>query len=609
MSGKYMRTRKIVMSTMTLLIIASQLMGCGVANSTDAANKYLQNVGTEIEIEVSEPDMDIVETNVTQEWTELASLTTAPDLRNGWDDTLLITGTTGNKNGMLYVNADGEQDNNNTLRTALHNRAFTNQLDDKACSVSLAQSVLSQYTDTDDMDINDEADVEKLISIGINAYFNLLPDASDSEADADNTLSRLEFMSMVYRAETPVTDGIAPTEEFTVQIGATNTDTDPNTNTALNLSAYVEQIQSDAYLNTSDKSLNNSTSTGKITRGEVIYLLMNHYFKEEMQSVDLSDKELPEFSDAKLETKALKNAISSISSNDDYYNSSKLGLSISEPDTYGVPEEIYKAMVLANQKGFITEDTEYDNAITKEDAISLIVEVLRAERGIGTFNYTNGITTTATADTDYDSQIQAELDRMNEDLENLDWDSLPETVLDKGLQVPDEYMTDEEEGTEDYTVEDLNTTMTATQNARVRKGPSSSFEVIGTISQGDEIKVTGKVKEVNWYKVEVNGEEGYVSGNSLKEKEVTTTKKDTTPAKKDTTPSTETPSTDTPTPDTTPSTETPSTSPDGSNDGYQPDGTYIDPVDGSVVHPGDTGVSSDGSDWYFGTDADDANFH
>jgi hypothetical protein len=327
---------------------------------------------------------------------------------------------------------------------------------------------------------------------------------------------------------------------------------------------------------------------------------MNHYFKEEMQSVDLSDKELPEFSDAKLETKALKNAISSISSNDDYYNSSKLGLSISEPDTYGVPEEIYKAMVLANQKGFITEDTEYDNAITKEDAISLIVEVLRAERGIGTFNYTNGITTTATADTDYDSQIQAELDRMNEDLENLDWDSLPETVLDKGLQVPDEYMTDEEEGTEDYTVEDLNTTMTATQNARVRKGPSSSFEVIGTISQGDEIKVTGKVKEVNWYKVEVNGEEGYVSGNSLKEKEVTTTKKDTTPAKKDTTPSTETPSTDTPTPDTTPSTETPSTSPDGSNDGYQPDGTYIDPVDGSVVHPGDSGIASDGSYWYYG---------
>jgi hypothetical protein len=210
-------------------------------------------------------------------------------------------------------------------------------------------------------------------------------------------------MSMVYRAETPVTDGIAPTEEFTVQIGATNTNTD--TNTALNLSAYAEQIQSDAYLNTSDKSLNNSTSTGKITRGEVIYLLMNHYFKEEMQSVDLSDKELPEFSDAKLETKALKNAISSISSNDDYYNSSKLGLSISEPDTYGVPEEIYKALILANQKGFITEDTEYDNAITKEDAISLIVEVLRAERGIGTFNYTNGITTTATADTDLNSDF------------------------------------------------------------------------------------------------------------------------------------------------------------------------------------------------------------
>lgn len=44
----------------------------------------------------------------------------------------------------------------------------------------------------------------------------------------------------------------------------------------------------------------------------------------------------------------------------------------------------------------------------------------------------------------------------------------------------------------------------------VRKGPSTSFDIIGKLSGGDKVKIVGKSN--NWYKIEYNGTYGYVSG-------------------------------------------------------------------------------------------------
>jgi hypothetical protein len=160
----------------------------------------------------------------------------------------------------------------------------------------------------------------------------------------------------------------------------------------------------------------------------------------------------------------------------------------------------------------------------------------------------------------YQDDIKSQMDKINEDLANIDLDSLPETVLDEGIQVPEEYMNDEESGVSDYTIENLNTTLIAYENARIRKGPSSSSEVIGTVTQGDEVSVLGKVNEANWYMIEAYGKQGFISATSLCEAG--------TPLK-------------------------------GSEYGYQPDGTYIE-EDGTILHPGDSGIASDGSTWYYG---------
>ena len=47
----------------------------------------------------------------------------------------------------------------------------------------------------------------------------------------------------------------------------------------------------------------------------------------------------------------------------------------------------------------------------------------------------------------------------------------------------------------------------------VRKGPSTSFDIIGKLSGGDKVKVIGESN--GWYKIEYNGTYGYVSGSYI----------------------------------------------------------------------------------------------
>ena len=64
-------------------------------------------------------------------------------------------------------------------------------------------------------------------------------------------------------------------------------------------------------------------------------------------------------------------------------------------------------------------------------------------------------------------------------------------------------------------------TVIKTDSLNVRKGPSTSFDIIGKLSGGDKVKIVGKSN--NWYKIEYNGSYGYVSGAYI---ELDTTKPD-----------------------------------------------------------------------------------
>ena len=189
MSGKFMSIKRIIIPTITMVIIASQLMGCAAANQNELLQMLQQ--GDAIEIEVAVPISEEQGTESSILWEQLALLETNETLRSSWDDQLGITVTDTGKNGMLYVDVDGNNVNNNTLRMALHNREFAKLFEDENSMLELSNGVQNQYADID------VDETEKAVYMGINGYFNLLPDSTPNFSNPDSTLSRLEMMAMV----------------------------------------------------------------------------------------------------------------------------------------------------------------------------------------------------------------------------------------------------------------------------------------------------------------------------------------------------------------------------------------------------------------------------
>ena len=175
MNKKFMRIKRMVIPVITLTIVASQLMGCAAVSQSELLSMI--NRGESIEIEVAVPAFAEQEQGIEPEisWEVLASLDTIKDLRKSWDNELLTSTTATGKNGMLYVNGLGENENNNTLRQALHNREFIRQLDDKAAMAKLAEAVRKQYADMDETDSD-----KKAVYMGLNGYFNLVPDNKEN---------------------------------------------------------------------------------------------------------------------------------------------------------------------------------------------------------------------------------------------------------------------------------------------------------------------------------------------------------------------------------------------------------------------------------------------
>ena len=367
MSGRFMTIKRIVIPTITMVIIASQLMGCAAVTQSELLQMI--NQGDAIEIEVATPINQEQGTESALDWQELASLSTNPDLRKSWDDILMITPTDTGKNGVLYVNAEGNNEPNNTLRVALHNSEFLKYLDSEADSLQLSNAVQGNYADLE------ENDTARALYMGINGYFNLLPDSSPNYANPDSTLQRNEFMAMVFRAETPVQD-LTADNAFADAVGQSD------------YNIYAQGLAENSYLDTASKSLNNLTANGTITRAEALYLLVSRYFSDDLKN---ADPKSATFNDAKDggdiagEQKFIEDA-----KEKDYWKSYELTYAIQNPDN-GLPTDLYKALVVAKSKGLVNDTTRWDEALTKSEAIEFLVKTLRQEKGITQFNAKQGL--------------------------------------------------------------------------------------------------------------------------------------------------------------------------------------------------------------------------
>lgn len=174
MNGKYMRIKRVIIPTITMLVIASQLFGCASASKKDAYNMLQES--TEIELEYAVPDYDSTEDSKVEllPWLQLASLETHPELRTAFEELLGVTvSEDGTKTGIIYTDETGKANQNNTLFNALgKNNLFIDTIRDTEQLEKIESIASDNYADIEE---------NQGVSAVINAYFELLPDQEDGQ--------------------------------------------------------------------------------------------------------------------------------------------------------------------------------------------------------------------------------------------------------------------------------------------------------------------------------------------------------------------------------------------------------------------------------------------
>ena len=359
-----MKAKKIIIAVFAV-VLAMQMTGC--KNNIDTSKPVV------IDVSVSEND---IESEAELTWTELGDLKTYEKMRTAVDTVFGNDIVDGVKYGPFYIDSQGNQCTNNTLKVVLGNRyvaemfatggnvdiekvdssnlgAIESTTDsDEDTSTAMTESFNSSLASV----YNDLSDSDQSPAL-FNAYFNLLPDSTPNYFNGGDTLSRAEAMSLVTRATTPV-QSLNVSDDFTSAV--TGTDYDQYIN-------YAAQQNENSYINTNDKSLTADNFKGAMSRAEFIYLIMNEvYGADEVQNYDTSKTTLKDCTNAGNLSEELKIADS------DRCNGYTLKYSLENIDK-GVTEELYKPIAMAADKGIITTETRWNEGITKSEAIEIVV--------------------------------------------------------------------------------------------------------------------------------------------------------------------------------------------------------------------------------------------
>lgn len=498
MSGKFMSVKRVIVPTITMLIIASQLMGCSSVSQSEMLQMI--NQGDAIEIEVAVPLNQEQGTEKTVEWTQLDQLTSQPELRSSMENIFKIVAFGDNsKNGVFYVNLDGEQDGNNTLYNVFANNKFREGYwNNVAVQRELAQASAENYADID----YEEGNYKRAMLAGINGYFNILNDSETGFANMDSTITRLEAMSALFKAENPVTDTLSEDSEFREAVDAGNTN---------EYTIFASNLSEQSYLDISSGSLDSHTANGTITRGELVYMIVQEYFKTEYDNVDIKGECYADTVNGG--NIAVTQKFIEGENKKEHWQSYELSYALQNPDK-GCPERMYKALLVANEKGIIVDkDSRWEEGATKEDFLEMLTNAylalpsqVSAERGTGeatiqseaptteleeTGEIGNGTSEDAELETPEDVEYQNQLDN-----------ELAEETKDQS----DVISTD---------IEILDKTMYAKGSVNTRSGPSTDYEKLGGLTTNQEVHVTGQSKETGWYEIEINGSKQYVSNQFL----------------------------------------------------------------------------------------------
>lgn len=378
MAGKFMKVKTLVVPVISLIVLASQIFGTSVVASASMVDMI--NNGQEITIEVSQPSYSVDVQGTQQqtfEWTQLDQLKTFNAFRQGFDEVFNINtiteGGINGKSGCLFVDKDGDRNGNTTLQDALRNKVFvTKYWSDSNVKNKVIALGKEAYTDVSESD-------SYALAGAINAYFNLIPSGENPTAfNPTKSMTREDFYSMVFRGTTSV-DTITTDQSFVSALGGKTM-----------LSDYAQGVDELGFLSINNKSLDQSSYKGSISRAEAVYMLVNKLMPDQLEKVSGTDKAYRDCKNAgDLALKAGfkdKNSDGTITSKD-RWQSYTLAYMMQHPED-GMQEELYKAMVVAKNNNLISEsDSRWDEPISQAEAVNMLVSAGLAQNNL--YGYTS----------------------------------------------------------------------------------------------------------------------------------------------------------------------------------------------------------------------------
>lgn len=358
-----MKIKKILISLMALVIVASQFTGCA---DSDLNNNVMNSEEIVITAEKTVYDRKGELSKI--DWIALQEKTSNSNIREYLDKYFdNHTNVKGIKYGAFYTNKDNNQEGNNTLFTVLGNEYVANTL---STITNTPNKEIAQYLNKDYADL-EESDYTSAM---FNGYFELIPDSTPNYFNGGASLSRAEAMALVMRAVTPV--GTLETDT-TFEQAVTGTAYDPYT-------PYASQENTNAYISTADSSLNKDNYAGTMTRAEYVYLVLNEiYGTEQISTADVSNVSLSDCTNNSKIADTLKLIPTS-----NQYHSACLQYALQNADK-GVPDELYQAIATANTKDIIPSETRWDEAITKTEAIEILIATMQSYYNDNGYPYNN----------------------------------------------------------------------------------------------------------------------------------------------------------------------------------------------------------------------------
>lgn len=477
--------KRAILYIMAITLISSSLTGCSKLKS-EMKSAIADN--KEIKLSV---DGEVTKDTKKLTWGELDQLTSYKKIRDIWDDELqIIKFEYGSKNGMIYVDLHGNWAGNNTLYNAFQNKEFSSgKWDDNKVKSKLASAAMNEFKDLKSEGTG--------IFGSVNAYFNILPANSDGTSGLLNYLSRAQVLTAIYRGDTPVTYN-KENEAFRKDVGESQ------------YNLYAQGIADIGYLKYENGGLNYDTYNSPCTRAEALYMLVQRYFKNDYDNVDVKSIT---FNDCKNAGNILKKL--GVDKNAHAVEAYELEWCLQNPED-GCPEELYKALIVAKNKCLLNSlDTNWNKPIRFGELLNFMIKAYTANQNGHTGYLTNAKTGANAGKSLF--VAEQEVDTDNGDSINLGGGQLTNVrditdlndllaVYGNEIDMTKDELDEAYKNASKFHFEAVDKFMMVDfcSALNVRTGPTTEFRILSSVPKGTKVHVVAFCKETGWYRIIAN---------------------------------------------------------------------------------------------------------